>query len=135
MKILLDTNVLLDIILKREGWEYAYQLFEMENEYCLSASQVTDVYYIVNSKDKSFDREKLKFSLRALRIMPVDEIIIEKAFESALMDFEDAVVEQVAVVEKMDYILTRNIKDFELSKVPAMTVESYGEMLEMHTTS
>lgn len=128
MKILIDTNVILDIVQKREpfftdSYQALRMAVEMNMECFISASAATDIFYLLR---KSFpSSEKAKETLEQLSQLvtfaDVQGMDIHTALSHSMQDFEDAVVDAVANRNNARYILTRNIKDFSGSTVPAIT--------------
>jgi len=128
MKIALDTNVILDIVEKREPYfSDSYQVFlksaAREIEAIIGASSVTDVYYVTrrNCKDS---KQALSFIIDMLKVVnSVDTkaIDIQEAIRLNFPDFEDAVIAATASREGASYIITRNTSDFIKSPVPTMT--------------
>jgi len=128
MKVVLDTNVMLDIVEKREPFfSDSYQVFLKsaagEFEAIIGASSVTDIYYITrrNCKDS---RQALSFIMDMLKVVTfVDTkaVDIQEAIRLNFSDFEDAVVAATASREGASFIITRNTSDFVNSPVPAMT--------------
>ena len=103
MKVLLDTNVILDFFLEREPFfQDANALFEAistgQVEGFLTASSATDIFYICKRQTKNLTeaRNILTKALMLLSVCSVDRSILESAIQSGLPDFEDAV--QIAVV-------------------------------------
>lgn len=98
MKLLIDTNILLDVLLKRDPFYYkaveVLELVQYDNvqEY-VSAAAVTDIYYIAYKylKDKESVRQLLKKLMDIVSIAAVSEKEIEEALELAWNDFEDSV--------------------------------------------
>ena len=98
MKLLIDTNVVLDVLLKREPFYVAaadvLKLTQRDNvrEY-ISASAVTDIYYIAHRqlKDKAAVKELLKRLLMVVSVAAVSEREIASALDLAWSDFEDSV--------------------------------------------
>ena len=60
MKLLIDTNVLLDMVLKRNGYDISVKLFrkirEQEVLACITASSVTDLFYIIRKETHDTER-------------------------------------------------------------------------------
>lgn len=120
MKILVDTNVILDVLLCRPAFVNDSQR-AMEkalingDRLFFSSSAATDVYYLVHkqtsSKQKAIDA--IKQMSNFLIFAPVDGNCILTATLSKLTDYEDAVVDAVASNINADCILTRNIDDFK----------------------
>lgn len=120
MNYLVDTNIILDIALERTPFvddsTMIFHIKENENiNLYLSASSVTDIYFIIKSKGSSDCSFFLKDLFQVCFIAKVDEHIILEASNCKLKDFEDAV--QVAVARDCDAneIITRNSKDFTKS--------------------
>lgn len=125
MKLLVDTNIILDILCKREGFfENSLQALEKaltHNMPMISSSSITDIYYIIRkSLGSDIAKEKLKELISMVKVMDTRESDIEKALNCNISDFEDAVVSMIAKRAKCKYILTRNINDFKNSEVPAI---------------
>ena len=122
MRILIDTNVILDILLKREEFVSISQAaleksINQGDMLFFSSSAVTDIYYLIRKNTGS--REKalnaIKQLAEFLTFATVDENCIMEAMLSKISDYEDAVVDVVASRANVDYIMTRNIEDFKNS--------------------
>lgn len=127
MKILLDTNVVLDALIGRPPWNEAAEQIILQSacyrvETFMTASTATDIYYIVykSLKDGERTRRLLTRLLELVHILPVNEQDCILALHSPVSDFEDAVQDEVAARHGMDCIITRNITDFEKGKVMAL---------------
>ncbi len=120
MKLLIDTNVILDVLLQREPFFKAavdvLNLTQRDDvrEY-VSASAITDIYYIAcrQMKDRSAVRELLKRLLLVVSVAAVSEREIQNALDLAWGDFEDSVQYSVALLAEMDGIVTRNPDDYQ----------------------
>jgi predicted nucleic acid-binding protein len=129
MNVLIDTNVSLDVLLKREPFfEYSQLvLLAAEQKYIngfISASSVTDIYYLVNKvyKDSTSVRKLLREHLIGIvGIAAVDSSIIIKALNAEWKDFEDCVQCTIGESIDADYIVTRNAKDFENMGIKIVT--------------
>ena len=130
MKIVVDTNVIIDILCKREPFfEDSYNALNKcidNHTLIVSASAITDIFYIAR---KYIGSEKAKECIRNLldliKISDTRGADIEKALSSDVSDFEDVVVSAIAERQKAKYILTRNTKDFEKSKILSITPHDY----------
>lgn len=128
MKLLIDTNVILDIFLKREPFftdSYAAirKAAEQDVECWLSASAVTDIFYILRKSLQSAEQAKLILN-NLMQLAAFSDVLasdLMDALASEMSDFEDAVVNAVAVRIGAAYILTRNTKDFEKAEIPAIS--------------
>ena len=123
MRVLVDTNVVLDVLLDRRPFaEAATQVFalveESRIEGFLCATTVTTVDYLLGqalAPEKA--RDALKKLLDLFEIAPVNRPVLEQALRSGISDFEDAVLEQAGRLVAADAITTRNVRDFEKSTV------------------
>ena len=129
MRILLDTNIILDFFLERHPfYSESSQLFEAiaenSNEGFFSGSSATDLFYICRRQTQSLDtaRQILETTLALLSVCPVTQSILETAFDSGLPDFEDAVQIACAVDQNLDAIVTRNPKDFQTDLIPVLSI-------------
>lgn len=132
MRVVIGTNVILDILLEREPFfESSYAALKRalaEDAECfLSATAVTDIFYLLRKGlgDPVKAKESLERLLRLMIIADVLALDIQTALTDAMPDFEDAVVHAVAARTKADYILTRNVADFDGSAVPAITPQDF----------
>lgn len=139
MKLLLDTNIIIDATEERNDTHKAAQLLLMlgklgEFKLCASPSQWTDVFYILTHGEQAHKQDKAKQILKDAResvsVSMMGEAEIDKALNSAWADFEDAVVYQAAVSSKADALITNNKKDFALSELPTFTCKEFFEWLE-----
>ena len=133
MKLLLDTNIVVDVISKRDGFEDSLNLLKSCElgivDGFVSATTVTDIMYILR---KHIDPDSVRDAVQALLlIVDVAGVLksdISSAFLSSVTDFEDAVQSSCAERIKADYIVTHNTKDFGESSVPAILP---GKALEL----
>lgn len=136
MKILVDTNVIVDVLTGREPFrEAAEQIFMMaanqiEDMY-ITASSTTDIYYLTRKHLHNTDQAKIIMSklYELFYILDVTSDDCREALSSGIKDYEDAVVARCANRNKMDYIVTRNSRDFECSRVQAVLPEDFLKMI------
>ena len=137
MKILIDTNVVLDALLDREPFaQSATQIFALTEqsrlESYLGATTVTTVdYLLAQALEKSEARSALKRLIELFEIAPVNRPVIEAALRSKIEDFEDAVLEQAAHLVGVQSIVTRNVKDFKKSIVKVLDPTELLTSLEL----
>ncbi|MDR1322762.1 MAG: PIN domain-containing protein [Gracilibacteraceae bacterium] len=135
MILLLDTNVVLDILTKRSGYEDSRAVLRHCETGCVegfvSAVTVTDVMYILRKHiDQGTVRDSVQTLLSIVGVAGVLKGDIAAAFISGMKDFEDAVQASCAARTKADYIVTRNVKDFEHSPIPAVSPDDMLELLQ-----
>ncbi len=127
MKLLVDTNVIIDALTGREPFrEAAEQIMllaanQIEDMY-ITAGSVTDIYYLVRKHLHNTEQAKNAMTklYQLFGILDVTADDCQNALLSDIKDYEDAVISCCAKRSKMDYIVTRNIKDYEKSKVKAV---------------
>ena len=120
MRVLIDTNVILDFVLNRVPFaDSAATLFEHIEQQTfsavVSASAITDIFYLLN-KEKVDAIAFLKDFLSGVDVLGVDKTIIMYALYSGWADFEDAVQVQAAIENNIDAVITRNTKDYSMLK-------------------
>ncbi len=132
MRVLLDTNVIIDAVASREPWNVNAEkiiLFVSEEkmEAVISASAVTDIYYICNKilNDDLKTREVIKTLFNIFTISDVKKKDLQDALNLDIADFEDALICTLASRCKADYIITRNQKDFVNSAVPVISPKDF----------
>ena len=118
MKVLVDTNVALDVLLDRRPHSadsaHIFRLVEEGRlQGFLCATTVTTIdYLLLQSLSRADARKHLTQLIRLFDIAAVNRAVIEGAMRSRIADFEDAVLEQAAALAGADVIITRNAKDF-----------------------
>lgn len=137
MKILIDTNVVIDALTSREPWsESAEKIFLMAANHTIdmyiTASSATDIYYLVRKYLHSTEKAKqIMGKLYSLTgILEVTGTDCMEALASPVNDYEDAVVEKVASRKDMDYIVTRNIKDYQEGNTKAVLPDDFIKIVE-----
>lgn len=119
MKIVIDTNIVLDILLERKDYLENSLLsikkaIDNGDRLFISASSATDIYSIIRKHTGSriIALDGLKKLAEIATFAEVNDECIYTALYSKLADFEDAVVDAVATSVSADVILTRNTLDF-----------------------
>jgi predicted nucleic acid-binding protein len=136
MLALLDTNVILDAILPRGEFSLSARSLVRKHEEKLfrgfvSASAITDIYYIVERERKhEFALLAIKKVVRMLTVIPVNFEIIKTALALPMSDFEDAV--QVAAAQDVDIniVVTRDKEGFLHSGLRVYSPEEFLETLK-----
>lgn len=138
MKLLIDTNIVLDVLLQREPFcRDAVKVMNLAqyddvHEY-VSASAITDIYYIAYKqiKDRKLVLDLIKRLLMVVSIAAVTEQEIRNALETEWKDFEDAVQYSVALLNEMEGLVTRNPRDYERADIsiwsPEQVLKVYGD--------
>ncbi len=133
MKILLDTNIVLDLLLKREPFcNDAKDIFEMIESDKISgflcATSITTIYYLINkSVDKSKADDIIDKILQLFNIADVNKNILIKSLKNNGKDFEDSVIYTSAECFNIDVIITRDKKGFKQSNVKVLSPNDFLE--------
>lgn len=128
MKVFLDTNILIDLIANREPYsKFAIQIFKSAELkkikiYTTSHAIVTTHYILKKYIDEKNLRLILSELTDLLNVIEVDSHIIKRALNSKHKDFEDAIqILSANSIDSIDFIVTRNLKDFKNSEIPALS--------------
>lgn len=142
MKLLLDTNILLDCMMDRHPFAAdARKLLILgalgEVDLWMSPSQFTDAFYLLTGGGKPQLAEAAKLRLlkvkRLARICTLGEYDIENALESSWPDFEDACLYQCAKKLHVEAIITHNRAGFERSTISVYDcVEFFAHLKDAH---
>lgn len=127
MRVLLDTDVVLDFLLGREPFSAAAdELFELigQGTFDASVAPITpiNIFYIAR-KMQGNDKARLGIAalLRVVSVCPVNHTILNGALASPIVDDEDAVQHACAVASGLDAIVTRNLGDYKNAALPVFS--------------
>ncbi len=131
VELFVDTDIILDFLSKREPfYKHAARLFSLAEQSSIKAyvSPIifANLYYILCKqlgKEQAI-KKLLKIKL-LVSIVPVNERIIDMALTSGFTDFEDAIQYYAARASHINYLVTRNKKDYKLSDIIIMTAEEF----------
>ena len=130
-KVLIDLNIILDFLNKRNFHEEAANIINMCVEKKLfgfiAAHEITTLSYFLlkEKKDKNKAADIISALLDMFNIIPIDETILREALFSPVKDYEDAVIEVSSVKNSIDYIISRNLGDFKSARVQVFTPEQF----------
>ncbi len=136
MKVLLDTNVVLDVLLDRDPYaEAATDLLSKAETGGMSgylcATTVTTIYYIsVKALGTASVRRSIQKLLSLFEVAPVNRPVLEAALGLKFSDFEDAVLHEAARQVGADAIVTRNREDFRRASLPVYSPDEFVAILE-----
>ncbi len=131
MRILIDTNVILDVLNKRKDFFdnsfNALQTAFEKHQPCVSVQTVADTMYITRKvfQDSTAQKSVVENFFASFKILSVTKMQIKQAFNSPMTDFEDALQACCAKKANAKLIITRNIKDYKNSPVRAVTPEEF----------
>jgi predicted nucleic acid-binding protein len=136
VKILLDTNVILDVALERQPlFSKSEEVLSLaENgafEAFISASTFSDLYYVIRKqKGRSLAFNFVDSIAEVYQIASVDRAVISLALTLGFQDFEDGIQCATASVNQLDAIVTRNAEDYTQSPVQVFTPLALIQALE-----
>jgi predicted nucleic acid-binding protein len=131
MNVLVDTNVILDVLLERHPfYDNSFLFFQLVDQKDIrgyvSAVSITDMFYIVQKQQgKNAARNAVKQLLQVFYPATVTDRNIYCAVELEWDDFEDSVQYTLREGLSVDYIITRNSKDFSSGSIEALTPEQF----------
>jgi predicted nucleic acid-binding protein len=135
--IFLDTNVIIDFLADRRPFSLlAAKIFNYSLQgkvkVFISAVSYNNIYYILRQSLTNRETIKLLDGLCEMtEIADVTKAIIKKALKTDFKDFEDAIQYNCALsIHKIDFIVTRDTKDFKNSILPVLTPEEAISSLE-----
>ena len=133
MKVLVDTNILLDVILLREPHlelsKRVLQCCQSLVDGYIAVHTFSNMFYILHETEdfsveecrNTFNKLLYVFDVATLDKSDVIAAVSNEAFD----DLEDSMQHQSSVASRLDYIVTRNIADFKKSTVPTVTPEEF----------
>lgn len=124
MRVLLDTDVVLDVITERAPFAVAAaELLDLNEqgafEAYISAITPINIFYIARkARSSPALRQAIKQLLQTVRVCPIDHAILTAAFALPFTDYEDAVQHASATTSNLDAIVTRNLDDYKNATLP-----------------
>jgi predicted nucleic acid-binding protein len=129
-----DTDVCLDLLAQRNPfYKGAARLFSLADQeqviVTVSSLSFSHIHYLLRKEFSSTEARKILLRFKTLvKVISVDDRIIQLALQSSFKDFEDAIQYFTAEHNKASLIITRNLKDYKESILPVMTPDSYLKM-------
>lgn len=121
MKVFLDTNVLLDLLLERDGYIECGSIFELQESggvsVCVSVLTMINAAYVYRKTvGQDMATVNLKFLSTMVEVLPMDSEMLQSAIYMRGRDFEDVLQAVCAQKGGCDCIITRNTKDYSIKK-------------------
>lgn len=136
MKVLVDTNIIIDWITVREPFAaIATKVMEEclfgDTQSYIASHTITDLFYILRKELSVTERkEVLTLLCEKMQVIPEGNTTIKKALANEeWLDLEDGLQMQCAAEEKLDFIITRNIGDFQKSEIKVVTTEEFYKLI------
>lgn len=128
MRLLIDANVILDVLLDREGAERSEQVIHRcrgRDDGWVSWHTLSILSYYIGKRHSGRFREIMEEMLAWAHVAETTDLHARMALQWAFRDFEDAMQASAAVACGAGFIITGNIRDFTKSPVPALSPEDY----------
>ena len=134
MKLFIDTNVVIDVLARRQHFYDAsaaiLTMLEKDEAECfISAISFNNIHYILRKQCGKTKADKaIRMLLSVFNIVTLDEKILTRTIESAFNDFEDGIQFFSAMRSNADYLISRNVKDFPHDDIPVLTPEEFLQL-------
>ena len=140
MRVLLDTNIIIDVLQNREPWcESGKKIFlsvaRKDFSGCITAKEAADIHFFSKKQFKGDENVDDKARQILIKIFSLFEIIdtTESDCKNALSfpnnDYEDAIMIETALRSGVDCIITRNTEHFSESPVKIYTPDEFVEII------
>lgn len=139
MKVLFDTNIVLDVLMDRMPFaDAAVELFSKVERGTiigyLCGTTITTVYYLAaKAVGAPRAQEEVRKLLSLFEVAPVNRPVLESALIADFNDFEDAVIHEAACHVGAEAIVTRNQKDFKKSRISVYTSTELERILSVRS--
>ena len=140
MRVLFDTDVVLDVVLAREPFAQAStQLFKLHEQGKIDAyiAAITpiNVFYITRKfKGGQTARQAVELLLSSLAICPLSHDVLDEAYQLPFADYEDAVQHASATASGLDTIVTRDTNDYKNATLPVFSPTDFLVKLKSQPT-
>ena len=137
MKVLLDTNIVLDLLLDREPFsELAQKIFlKIEKEEIqgfLCPTTLTTIYYLLNKHLTKAQCDQAILSLLELfEVTELNKYILNESLKNVGTDFEDSVIYTSAKDSNIDILITRDQSGFKKSTTKVMLPHEFLIFLDV----
>jgi predicted nucleic acid-binding protein len=135
MRVLIDTNVILDLFLQRPGYaEEAAALWKANGNrqiegFVAAITPINLFYFARKTKGREQARQAVVDLLASMQVCRLDQQIFHAALALPVTDYEDAVQMASAVDTQLEAIVTRNLKDYKNSPLPVYSPSDFLALL------
>ena len=140
MRVLLDTDVVLDVVLAREPFaQKSAQLFKLHEQGKIDAyiAAITpiNVFYITRKiKGGQVARQAVELLLGSFAVCPLSHSVLDEAYKLPFADYEDAVQNAGATANGLDSIVTRDINDYKNATILVLSPTDFLAKLKSQPT-
>jgi predicted nucleic acid-binding protein len=137
LRILVDLNVIVDVVQdRRPYYEESARVLDAvarrQADGWVAAHSLTTLFYVIaRLRKRETAVTALGGLLESFRVAGVDEAVIRRALSWGWRDFEDAVQMAAAVEAGVDYLITRNVSDFEAGPIPVIQPAAFLALLNL----
>ena len=130
-KVFIDTDIALDLLSERMPHYFpAAQLFTLADQGKLSiyvsSLSFSNLHYLLSRLYSQAELRRILSTFKILvKVLAVDDKIIDLSLNSVFKDFEDAIQYYTATENQVGILLTRNLKDYKAAQITVMTAEDY----------
>lgn len=134
-RVLFDSDVIIDVMANRQPFivdsaQALNTVATLHIEGYVAGHAVTNIFYILRRQlGVSVTLDILTKLLGKLKVASVTDAVIHSALQTKMTDFEDAVTSEAAFAINLDFIVTRNTKDYINSPIPAILPERLLELV------
>ena len=140
MRVLLDTNVVLDLVLAREPFaQESAQLFKLHEQGKIDAyiAAITpiNVFYVTRKLKGLHEAQRaVELLLISLAVCSLNHSVLDQAYKLPFRDYEDAVQNASATSSGLDTIVTRDINDYKNATLPVFSPTDFLAKLKSQPT-
>ncbi len=135
MRVLLDTNIVLDLFLARQPFAAAAaQLWDaaIAQQYTAFVSPITvvNLFYITRkNRDRDIARHAVNAVINTVQIVPISQQTLQYSISLQTSDYEDAVQIASAALAQLDAIVTRDNRGFSAAPITVLSPDALLEQL------
>ena len=138
IKAFFDTNVIIDAITKRDNnfkdsSTLIREILKGKIIGYICSKQITDIYYILR-KYISNEEQRLKYIntiIKTFKIFPLMQGDLLAAYNTKIKDYEDAILDEVAKVNMIPYLISNNSMDYANSKTVVLTPNQFLSLFQL----
>ena len=130
-KVFVDSDILLDLLTGRAPHHLsAAALFSLAEKgklrICVSSLTFANVHYVLSKQLNSEKARNILATFKTLvSVLAVNDVVVERALSSEFKDFEDALQYHTALENRLNVLLTRNLKDYKKAQIQVFTAQQF----------
>ena len=130
-KVFVDSDIILDLLTGRAPHHLsAAALFSLAEKgklrICVSSLTFANVHYVLSKQLNSEKARNILATFKTLvSVLAVNDVVVERALSSEFKDFEDALQYHTALENRLNVLLTRNLKDYKKAQIQVFTAQQF----------